>query len=253
MIKKIIMVIFVIFFITGCSKYREYKTNFSVFSSNIRINLNERNEKKAQKAFSDIKQIYLKYESLFNQYNNLETSKELEIALNMITNYAKNTNHVKFNSKIKNNKLINKDNDFKNYIMSLANNEVYEYLKNEGISKFFINMDSYVLAGYPNNKDYFLVGISSPFNDSVIKMLKIKDKYVVTKNISQMSNDKLKDNNYNISVTVITNDIKMGDFIALDLLLMETNEAIEYIKNNNIQVILCYYKNGNEKIFTNID
>lgn len=253
MIKKIIIVTFVIFLLAGCSKYKEYKTSFSVFSSNVKVTIYEKNEEKARKAFSDIKQIYLKYESLFNQYNNLEISKELENALNIIINYTKKTKHVKFNSKIKNNKLINKDNNFKNYIMALANNDVYEYLKNKGISKFFINLNGCVLTGYPNNKEYFLVGISSPFDDSVIKMLEIKDEYVVTKNIAEINNDNLQDGSYNVSVTVITKNIKMGDFIALDLLLMEPNEAIEHIKNNNIQAILCYYKNGNEKIFINID
>ena len=156
MIKKVFILVFMIILLTACGKYSEYKTSFNAFSSDIKITLYEKNKKRADLALEDIEKIYLKYDDLLDQYNNLEVSKELENVLNIIIDYSKKTKYVNFNSKIKDNKIINKNDNLKTYIVGLANNEVYEYLKDKGISKFFINLNGYVLAGYPNNKDNFL-------------------------------------------------------------------------------------------------
>ena len=251
MIKKIIISIFIFTLLTGCGKFREYKTNFSVFSSDVNITLYTKNKKQAQNAIRDIKNIYLKYDNYLKEFDKGTISGELQSVLNSIIDLSKKTKNIKLDYKIDTNTIFAKDDNIKYFIQSFAHNEVYEYLKDKSISKFFISLDGYVLAGYPYRKNYFLVGISSPFDASIIKMLEIKNKHVITKNINQISD--VNDKNGNISISIVTNDLKFGDFLAFDLLLMSPNDSIDYIEDNNIEAILCYYKNGKEKVYVNVD
>ena len=243
MIKKILLFIVISFILTSCSNYKEYKTSFKAFSSDINVTLYTRDSKDAKNALNDIKNIYFKYDNLIKQYKEGNIDKKLKNIIKMINDLSKNNEYIKS----KNDKKL-----IKLGIKALANNEVYEYLKNKGISKFFINLNGDIISGYPNNKEYFLVGISNYFDDSITKMVKLKNEYVVTKNIQEVSKqNEIKDGN--LSITIITKDIKNGDFIALSIISMKSDDAIEYIKNNNIKAILYYYKNGDKKTYINID
>lgn len=296
---KYLLIIMILAIFTGCGSFKEYTKTFEVFDKNIKVTVYTTNEKKAKKALSNIKEIYNNYENLLNELNqaNNDTkdnkiSKELEEVINYgISWYEKSDKYLNINTNllsqawdeyyynnksfvlekidvniknaiIKNDVLSKKANiniDF--YIKGYATDKVYEYLKEQGISRFFINVGGSVLAGDTLNKDFYTVGISSPFDSSVIKMLKLKNKYVVTKSIyedyyeqdgkiySKFINGKtLMPSDENISVTVITDSASEGDMLASVLFLMPIEEGKKFIKDYDAEVIWCYNDNGVEKI-----
>lgn len=223
-IKTFILVLFFLI-ICGCSKgeYKEYTNEFHYFDSDINIKIYTTSYEKASVVFSDIEDIYKKYENITNRDNsNSEVSKiknkagiKLSNEMNNLIKYSKdlyndsdkllsiNTGDIVDLWKIsdtvpdssnidtsldklviKNGKLTNKMNlYFDNYIKGYTNKLVKEYLDSMNIDYYFINTGNEVLVGSGIDDEDYIVLIGSPFSNNVLKSFSVQNKYIVTKSI----------------------------------------------------------------------
>ena len=168
------------------------------------------------------------------------------------------------NIKIKNNILDNKHYNlsFDQFIQGYTNSLVKEYLKKMHIDYYFINTSSEVMAGKNIENNNYIIALSNPFNNELLKTLQIQNKYVSTKSIYHNSyeyDDELYSNIVNakdktmgnkmVSVTVISNDPEVSDMVATMLFLVNYTEGLKIAKKYNVDVIWCYYdEDGNEVI-----
>lgn len=171
--------------------------------------------------------------------------------------------------KIKNNVLDNNhiNLDFNQFIKGYINKLTKEYLESVNIDHYFINTANEVLTGKNiNNEDYIIV-ISNPFNDDVLKVFNVQNKYIVTKSIYY--NNYLYDNelyssiidakgktmaNNMISVTVVGDDVYNTELAANLLFINDYYDGIDIAKKYNVDVIWCYKDSkGKEVIKSNIE
>ena len=251
--KHIILLISLIVVLAGCGRFKEYNKTISIDNNDIDISIYSTNKDKAQKAINDIETIYKKYNELLLDYNSKEKltiNENLQKIISVGELFKEYNNYIKFKPKINNNSVVKNNADINFYINGLANQEIYEYLKSKGISKFKISSSQFVLTGLPSGKDYYNIVLSSPFDDSIIKLLKSKNEYMVTKNINDpdFNNSNFNKNTENVSVTVISNDISNTDYITSLLLMMPVDEGKKVAKKYDVDVIWCYTTNGKEKI-----
>ena len=222
---KTIILFFAFFILCGCSngKLKEYTNEFNYFNSDINIKIYTTSYDKAMVVFSDIEDIYKKYDNITNRDNsNSEVSMiknkygiKLSSDMNDLIKYGKkiysdsdkllsintgelvdlwnNSDTIPDGSNIdtsldklviKNGKLINKMNlSFDNYIKGYTNNLVKEYLLDVGVDKYFINTGNEVLVGNNIDNEDYIVAIGSPFSNEVLKVFNVQNKYIVTKSI----------------------------------------------------------------------
>lgn len=255
--KKVIFLVFLLLLSTGCGRFKEYNKKILINDTNINISIYSTNERKAQQTIKYIQQIYERYNRILTDYNTKEKltiDKYLKKIISVGNSFQKYDDYIKFNPIIKNNTLNKSDLDISFYINGIVNEEVYEYLKSKGISKFKISSNQFVLTGLPSDKDYYNIAISNPFDNSILKMLKSKGEYIVTKNIndSNFESSNFNKNTKNVSVTVVTNNISTADYIASLLLMMPLPDGKKLAKDYGVEVIWCYTDNNKEKIeYTN--
>lgn len=165
---------------------------------------------------------------------------------------------------IKDNVLDNKHYNlsFDQFIQGYTNSLVKEYLKKMHIDYYFINSSSEVMAGKNNENNDYIIALSNPFNDELLKTLQIQNKYISTKSIyhnayeydnelySNIVNAKDKTmGNKMVSVTVISNEPDVSDMVANMLFLVDYDEGLKIAKKYNVEAIWCYYDEfGNEII-----
>lgn len=142
-----------------------------------------------------------------------------------------------------------------------ATEMVGEYLESIGIFNYLINAGGNVKVGIPQNKNKFSIGIENP-NSKQGEICKI----VYGKNISVVTSggyeryyeyngqkyhhiidpDTLMPANHMKSVTVITDDSRLGDILSTILFLMPIEEGQMFIENENAEAI--WYNNENQII-----
>lgn len=300
-------------FLSGCSKQELtlYTKNFNFLDKEIEVKIYTTSEKKANKAFEEIGDIYDKYEQIASRddenseisyiFNNRSKDNKIKISDEMtelintgIDWYKKSNGLININSgsiidlwndKYKDNLMptqkeldsLNIDIDnisihnnyidnnhvnlsFDNYINGYTNQKIKKYLESINIRCYFINAGSEVMVGKGyDNKDYN-IAISNPFDDTLLQLFSIQNKYIVTKSIyynsyeydnnlySSIVNPKSKYMSNNmVNVTVVSNDAIVGDMLATILFLMDVDDGKEFIKQYDVQAIWCYYdENGNE-------
>ena len=169
-------------------------------------------------------------------------------------------NKIKINNNVMDNNHVNLS--FNQFIKGYINKLIKEYLKKMNINYYFINTESEVLAGKNINNEDYIVAISSPFNNEVLKVFNIQDKYIVTKSIyhnsyeydgklySSIVNAKGKTMANNmISVTVLSDDIYTGELVSNLLFINDYYDGIDIANKYNVEVIWCFKdKLGNEVI-----
>lgn len=184
-------------------------------------------------------------------YNLIPTQEELE-SLNI------NMDDINIHSNRINNNHYNLS--FDNYINGYTHKEVKNYLESINIKSYFINAGSEVMVGKGYNNENYNIAISNPFDDTLLHLFSVQDKYIVTKSIyynSYKYEDKLYSSILNpktkymsdkmVNVTVVSDDAITGDMLATILFLMDINDGKEFIKKYDVQAIWCYYdENGNE-------
>lgn len=171
--------------------------------------------------------------------------------------------------KIKNNVLDNNhiNLDFNQFIKGYINKLTKEYLESVNIDYYFINTGNEVLTGKNINNEDYIIAISNPFNDDVLKVFNVQNKYIVTKSIYY--NNYLYDNelyssiidaknktmtNSMISVTVVGDDIYNTELAANLLFINDYYDGIDIAKKYNVDVIWCYKDSkGKEVIKSNIE
>lgn len=143
----------------------------------------------------------------------------------------------------------------KGYVTDL----VGEYLESVGIKSYIINAGGNVLVGKAYKKDYYTIGIESPLEEQIYKVLKGENVAVVTSG-GYRRNYTYEGKTYNhiidpntkypadnvLSVTVITDESKEADALATTLFLMSYEEGSEFIKDYNAEAI-WYLKDGTIK------
>ncbi len=192
------------------------------------------------------------------QNNSIPTKEELK---------SINTNIDKI--KIKNNVLDNNhiNLDFNQFIKGYINKLTKEYLESVNIDYYFINTSNEVLTGKNINNEDYIIAISNPFSDDVLKVFNIQNKYIVTKSIyynnfeydnelySSIVDAKNKTmTNSMISVTVVGNDVYNTELAANLLFINDYYDGIDIAKKYNVDVIWCYKDSkGKEVIKSNIE
>lgn len=139
-----------------------------------------------------------------------------------------------------------------------ATEMVGKYLESIGIDSYLINAGGNVKVGKPKNKDKFSIGIEDP-NSLVGDVCKV----VYGKNISVVTSggyeryyeyegnqyhhiidpNTLMPTNYMKSVTVITEDSRLGDILSTILFLMPIEEGQKMVETLNVEAI--WYTNEN--------
>ncbi len=276
--KKTKLLLFVLFFliITGCSKkeLKEYKEEINYFNSNITIKIYTTSKEKADNVFKYIEDIYKNYEKILNKenpdseisfiHNNKVKDKKIKISNEMSNlieygfqlyndsnsklNIATNMNKIK----LKNNALDNNNVDlnFQKYIKGYINKQIKEYLESININYYFINTGSEIIIGKNINNEDYLVGTINPFNDDMLKLFNIQNKYISIKSIHHDQYN----NNEMVSVVVVGDDVYNTELAANLLFINDYYDGIEIAKKYNVDVIWCYIDNkGNEIIKSNIE
>lgn len=306
---KVFLLIFAFFILCGCSNggLEEYTNEFNYFNSDINIKIYTTSYDKAMVVFSDIEDIYKKYDNITNRNNsNSEVSMiknksniKLSNDMNDLIKYSKdlyndsdkllsiNTGDIVDLWKIsdtvpdssnidtsldklviKNGKLTNKMNlYFDNYIKGYTNKLVKEYLDSMNIDYYFINTGNEVLVGSGIDDEDYIVLISSPFSNNVLKSFSVQNKYIVTKSIYYNSynfdgvlysnivdaKNKVMANNM-VSVTVSGDDIYTTELVANLLFINDYYDGIDIANKYNVDAIWCYKdKLGKEIIKSNMD
>ena len=185
---------------------------------------------------------------LNNELNNIDTNIDKIIVKNNVLD----NNHVNLY--------------FDQFIKGYLNNLIKNYLENMNIDYYFINTESEILTGKNiNDKDY-IVAISSPFNDEILKVFNIQNKYIVTKSIYHNSyeyngelyssivdaKNKTMANNM-ISVTVVSDDIYIGEMVANMLFMNDYDIGTRIANKYNIKAIWCFKENGKNIIKSNME
>lgn len=144
-----------------------------------------------------------------------------------------------------------------------ATKEVGKFLKEKGISEFLINAGGNVLVGKKTNSKY-KIGLEDPDSETggVFKVIEINDKAIVTSGGYEryyeyngqkyhhiIDPDTLFPPNYMKSVTVISDDSALADFLSTNLFLMSIDDGLEYIKKY-AGVDAIWYSNDNKIITT---
>lgn len=261
---KIIFVI-LIFLMCGCSKkeLHEYSKELKFFDSIINIKLYTTKDK-ADNIFDYIENTINDYENIINKedvnsevsyiYNNNLKDKKIKISNNMndlieygiklyndSNGYLRigNINEIKLNNNVIDNNHVNLN--FDQFIKGYINILIQDYLKNMNINYYFINTDSEVIAGNNvNNKDY-VVAITNPFNDDILKVFNIQNKYITTKYNSM------------ISVTVLGDDIYISELVANLLLINDYDTGVSIANKYKVKAIWCYKENNKEVIKSNME
>lgn len=273
---KILFYILIFLIISGCSKkeLKEYKKDINYFDSNITVKLYTSSKDKADNTFDYIEGIYKKYGSLLDKYNsdseisyiynNEDNDKKIKLSEDManLIEYGlklySDSNHVLniFNDmdkvKLKNNVLDNNhiEIDFDKYIKGYINKLIKEYLERVHIDYYFINTGSEIIVGKNVNNEDYIVGIANPFNDDMLKVFKIQNKYISIKSIyhDQYNNNEM------VSVVVMGDDIYNTELAANLLFINDYYDGKEIAKKYNVDVIWCYKDNkGNEVIKSNME
>lgn len=171
--------------------------------------------------------------------------------------------------KIKNNILDNNhvNLDFNQFIKGYINKLTKEYLESVNIDYYFINTGNEVLTGKNIINEDYIIAISNPFNDDVLKVFNIQNKYIVTKSI-YYNNYEYDDELYSsiidakgktmtnnmVSVTVVGDDVYETELAANLLFINDYYDGIDIAKKYNVDVIWCYKDNkGKEVIKSNIE
>ena len=165
---------------------------------------------------------------------------------------------------LKGNNIINNhvNMSFNSYIQGYTNKKVKDYLKSVHIDTYFINTGNGVMVGKGKDNEDYVIALSNPFDDSLLQMFSIQNKYLVTKSIYYKSykyDDKLYSNIVNgkskfmsdnmISITVVSDDPALGDVLSDLLFLTDYDNGYKIATKYNIQAIWCYYDElGNEVI-----
>ena len=141
--------------------------------------------------------------------------------------------------------------------------KVGEYLKQEGISHYLINAGGNVLAGDVSGKSAYQIGIQNPNDNTVFKVLNIKEKAIVTsggyerfylydgKKYHHIIDPETNfPGEYMKSVTVITEDSGLADALSTTLFLMPVEVGKAYLEENYKEVDAIWYTNDDEIIET---
>lgn len=127
---------------------------------------------------------------------------------------------------------------------------VGNYLSDNGIRFYLINAGGNVLAGDTYKKDNFKIGIQDPSGDGISYVLNLKNKAVVTSGGYErnyvydgvmyhhiISPKTLFPTNYMKSVTVISSDSGLSDFLSTTLFLMPIDDGLKFIKKYDAQAL----------------
>lgn len=185
--------------------------------------------------------------------NLIPTSNEL---ININTDIDKIT--------LKGNKLDNNhvNLSFNLFIKGYTNKKVEDYLKSINIDTYFINTGSEIMTGTGIDNEDYVIAISNPFDDSLLEMFNVQNKYIVTKSIyhnaykydsdiySSIVNAKNKTMSNNmVSVTVVSDEVDTGEMVANMLFMLDYEDGLKIANKYNVKAIWCYLdKQGNEII-----
>ena len=177
------------------------------------------------------------------QNNTIPTKDELK-SINT------NINKIKIKNNVLDNNHINLD--FNQFIKGYINKLTKEYLESVNIDYYFINTSNEVLTGKNINNEDYIIAISNPFNDDVLKVFNVQNKYIVTKSIYY--NNYLYDNelyssiidakgktmtNNMVNVTVVGDDVYETELAANLLFINDYYDGKEIAKKYNVDVIWC--------------
>ena len=76
--------------ITGCGKFKEYKTSFKAFNETINITLYTTNVKKGNQAIDDIKKIYKDSKKILKEVQSIDENKSISNKLKDLITYKIN-------------------------------------------------------------------------------------------------------------------------------------------------------------------
>ncbi len=141
--------------------------------------------------------------------------------------------------------------DLGGFIKGYTSKKVYDYLQENGVKNYLINLgDSTILAGSKVNDD-FNIGFKNPINHKIFFSIKAKNVMISTSSIeyqSQLIDQNLYHHlispfdgypkNYYSSVSVIKEDDINLDAFSTAIFSMNKDEAIKFSKENNIKIIL---------------
>lgn len=197
--------------------------------------------------------------NLIDTWNDSYLKKELPNQ-QLLNNIDTTINNVKIN----NNMLENNHNNlsFNQFIRGYTHQLVKEYLEKNHIDYYFVNTSTEVLAGKNISGNNYVVLLSNPFNDGVLKNINMQNKFLVTKSIYHNSyeyDDDMYSNIVNakekkmangmVSVTVLSDSPDTGDMVANMLFLLNYEDGLKIAKKYGVEAIWCYYdKNNNEII-----
>ncbi|MBP3920657.1 MAG: FAD:protein FMN transferase [Bacilli bacterium] len=138
---------------------------------------------------------------------------------------------------------------------------VAEYLESRGIKYFLINAGGNVIAGESYDKDCYKIGIQSPSDNTIAYALNSKNISVVTSGGYErnyiykgvmyhhiISPKTLFPTNYMKSVTVVTKDSALGDYLSTTLFLMSIDDGMEFIKKYDAEAL--WIDNDDNLIFS---
>lgn len=121
---------------------------------------------------------------------------------------------------------------------------VSRFLNDAGIKYYLINAGGNVLAGDAYNKPFYKIGIQNPDGSGISYVLNTKNVSVVTSGGYErnyvydgvvyhhiISPKTLFPTNYMKSVTVLTSDSALGDFLSTTLFLMSVDDGLSFINN----------------------
>ncbi|MBQ9318895.1 MAG: FAD:protein FMN transferase [Bacilli bacterium] len=197
--------------------------------------------------------------NLIDTWNDSYLKKELPNQ-QLLNNIDTTINNVKIN----NNMLENNHNNlsFNQFIRGYTHQLVKAYLEKNHIDYYFVNTSTEVLAGKNISGNNYVVLLSNPFNDGVLKNINMQNKFLVTKSIYHNSyeyDDDMYSNIVNakekkmangmVSVTVLSDSPDTGDMVANMLFLLNYEDGLKIAKKYGVEAIWCYYdKNNNEII-----
>ncbi len=249
----IILIILFFFLLYNHNKIKEYEKNYSYFGGiNIKIYTN----KNCNKIFNEI-------ENILENYDKNELL-EYGISINSKTNgyvniYKGSIQNIYKDSKIKSIKPTYKDNNEISYdliIKSYLLNKIKEYLEENKIYSYLINMkDNYLLGDSKGTK--FTFALEKPFTDEYLLFLELNNVaistvgpylnyYTVDNNLyhNLINPITLKQENNYKSVTVIANNPLDAQMLANYLYFLSIDEGKEILDQYNAEAI--WYTNDDK-------
>lgn len=243
------------------NKIKENSIYFDYFDGvNIKIYTN----KNTDSIFENIEEILKKYENVENDDELLKYGYEVKNKTNGFVDINKGS-FIKQFEEFKKNKEIpyyidNNEISYKNIIKSYVINIIKNYLEENNIDSYIINMRNTVLLG--NSKgNKFTFALEEPFSDNYLIFLKLnnlaistvgpyQNYYKVDDKIYHDMIDPIKKkqcDNYK-SLTVISDSILESEYLSHYLYYLSIEDGKEVLKKYDADCI--WYTNENELVYT---